>query len=637
MANNSTYQYEPLPVPSHWSREERQFAQRLTDVLDDIYLKWGRISEKELSGSLRKKIDSKVDGSQLESYSTIEQTADKIGAAVSAIRVGGRNLLLNTSNALSAYAAGSMGSYARVASIPLVGEETQLHFDYAITGGGSATLTATAGASVFTFDLEGSSGHIWSPVAFTDDDWTRMEFSISGADNQVTISRVQLEKGTTPTDWGQADGELIAGSNVEITQDNVRISTPSFSVGYGGDEYMALDMNGGFFPRLRSPQVAPMYDGPNVLHVNSGTVDGKTYFASINDALDMVNNRFLPYNVEIRVTAYTEYEPVQIYGVCGSGQLFIVGGGMTVNGLIYMGGCTTVVGIANMKAASAQEAGWITNCAYALVNGCQLTTTSTSVEVLKITGGSTARVVDTSLMGGNYSIRAWYASHVSVYNCSGNKNLCVHASMLYGSGTLPCSQTSSLVYTYFEQGYARINGSVSQSGSASTPQTTTSGTYLAKNTGYYQSVWNYGSGYFYQGVTSPYGAITGCMWFDLSALKGKTVTAAKLRLTRVSGYGANEAVDVRLMGLGSGCTGVNTSFSRTKDYGVIGAIPPGATKNFTIPVSAVQDLINGTTGGLCLYAKDTAVQTGLNYSVNYARFYGTAGNDETKPRLSITV
>lgn len=56
MANNSTYQYEPLHIPSNWNREERQFAQSLCDVLDDIYLKWGRIGEKELSSQLRNRI-----------------------------------------------------------------------------------------------------------------------------------------------------------------------------------------------------------------------------------------------------------------------------------------------------------------------------------------------------------------------------------------------------------------------------------------------------------------------------------------------------------------------------------------------------------------------------------------------------
>lgn len=57
-ANNSTYQYEPLHVPTNWNKEERQFAQSLADVLDDIYLKWGRIGEKELSAQLRNRIES---------------------------------------------------------------------------------------------------------------------------------------------------------------------------------------------------------------------------------------------------------------------------------------------------------------------------------------------------------------------------------------------------------------------------------------------------------------------------------------------------------------------------------------------------------------------------------------------------
>ena len=80
---NTNYQYEPLPVPSSWGREERQFAQRLSDILDDIFMRYGRLGEKELGTALRAKINSKVDGSTLGGYSTIEQTDQKISTAVS--------------------------------------------------------------------------------------------------------------------------------------------------------------------------------------------------------------------------------------------------------------------------------------------------------------------------------------------------------------------------------------------------------------------------------------------------------------------------------------------------------------------------------------------------------------------------
>lgn len=53
---NTTFQYEPLPVPVNWNAEERRLLTRLTDILDDIYLKYGRIGEKELASSVNGKI-----------------------------------------------------------------------------------------------------------------------------------------------------------------------------------------------------------------------------------------------------------------------------------------------------------------------------------------------------------------------------------------------------------------------------------------------------------------------------------------------------------------------------------------------------------------------------------------------------
>jgi hypothetical protein len=43
------YQYEPLTPPSSWSAEERRFVQRISDIFDDIYLKYGRLDSNHLA------------------------------------------------------------------------------------------------------------------------------------------------------------------------------------------------------------------------------------------------------------------------------------------------------------------------------------------------------------------------------------------------------------------------------------------------------------------------------------------------------------------------------------------------------------------------------------------------------------
>lgn len=59
MALNTTYQYEQPKLPSSWlnDTEKRRFYNRLIEVLDDIYLKYGRIDENMLSISVRKVLE----------------------------------------------------------------------------------------------------------------------------------------------------------------------------------------------------------------------------------------------------------------------------------------------------------------------------------------------------------------------------------------------------------------------------------------------------------------------------------------------------------------------------------------------------------------------------------------------------
>ena len=76
---NTTYQYEPLPVPAGWSPEEKRLIQRLTDIFDDIYLKWGRIGENELSKSVVGKILASVKKDELEVYLRFSENGLDIG------------------------------------------------------------------------------------------------------------------------------------------------------------------------------------------------------------------------------------------------------------------------------------------------------------------------------------------------------------------------------------------------------------------------------------------------------------------------------------------------------------------------------------------------------------------------------
>jgi hypothetical protein len=45
------YQYEPLTPPSSWTADEKRLLQRITDIFDDIYMKWGRLDSNHLAPS----------------------------------------------------------------------------------------------------------------------------------------------------------------------------------------------------------------------------------------------------------------------------------------------------------------------------------------------------------------------------------------------------------------------------------------------------------------------------------------------------------------------------------------------------------------------------------------------------------
>lgn len=60
---NYTYQYDKPPLPSAWQSDtERRFYTKLMDVLDDIYLKYGRMDEKLLAPQVVQRIENTEEG-----------------------------------------------------------------------------------------------------------------------------------------------------------------------------------------------------------------------------------------------------------------------------------------------------------------------------------------------------------------------------------------------------------------------------------------------------------------------------------------------------------------------------------------------------------------------------------------------
>ena len=121
------HQYEAPKLPGSWTADEKRFYNGVIDIFDDIYRRWGRLGEKDLSVKLRTLINDKADGETVTSLTTrIEQTEgeialkassetvnalgeqvaqnsadialtpEKISAAVNGMQIGGTNLVLHT-------------------------------------------------------------------------------------------------------------------------------------------------------------------------------------------------------------------------------------------------------------------------------------------------------------------------------------------------------------------------------------------------------------------------------------------------------------------------------------------------------------------------------------------------------------
>ncbi len=171
--------------------------------------------------------------------------------------------------------------------------------------------------------------------------------------------------------------------------------------------------------------------------------------------------------------------------------------------------------------------------------------------------------------------------------------------------------------------------SILSDGTAPTEATKTINAYA---TGMYTTYWWSSWRAMKQGYTANYGRWRGGMWFDLSGIPtGATVTGMRLTLKRAAGYGIGDVVTVKVYGTSSNARDGQPALS-SGGY-VLGTIGPGKTKTYDLPAALVTGLADGTYKGLVLYADDTHVLSGHDYSVNYAVIEGTDG---VVPKLAVT-
>ena len=583
-----------------------------------------------------------------------------VETAVDDVQVGGRNYVLNTGEAYVAESDGSARTWLfpwKCASADiahsLYGKTITISFDYdqAITSGDFRIQVQTTWNQIKEFTAGTATAQHFEgtftlpvPTAFED---SKDIIYIDGTWNgSVTFRNLKLEIGNKATDWTPAPEDGYKTSYIEIRDDHVDIgtggtfrvksgdvdiSTSKFSVSItdeagGEDELLTIDATGVRAANLSAPNVAMRYDGPWQIIVNSGAtsaqVESGSYVRSVQEAFDRLNDRFLPYYVEVKLETDT-YENVSIHGIyAGPGDLQIIGQGHAVYGKIVLRNLNANVTVSSLKACNASGNVWeIHNCRYVSLSGCIAEGYSTAAKGYFIDQGSIVTMGSCEVYNCGTGVNADWGTKADIVNLKGTTTQ--YAYQLFGAvvtntGSRPSGGLTGMNYISAPGDLLTVP---IDTGSGVVVPTTGSATFNPSATGTYTTYWWNIDSDIRQGYTKSNGRIKGGIFYAISGV-GSNVASAILRLTRLKGYGKGSAVQVKVYGTTSSGKSGNPALS-TEGY-VLGNIDNGQTADFALPATLATGLGDGTYKGILLYADDTSAMGKKNYSSNYARFAAAA-------------
>lgn len=598
--------------------------------------------------------------------------SDKITAAVSAVQVGGTNLV-TLGNQSIANASGRAAEYIgknwyresehQTTISPYSGVCWLKCPDIEIAAGRKYTLSyyawiqpgATAGEVKFRPNLYGGTSDtdkyltdfipfvVSTPtrytVTFDTTGWTTGTYTLrfvmmEGQTHEVYFTDIKLEEGDKATAWSPNPNELRIGTNILLDLYHTLLRTPYFEVDVSGengdfhaDEY-GLSAKVGTFETLNCPGIVKHYTGAASITLADGS-DASV----ISNAL---SNHMLTYDVTITLTGDVNGALI-LKGMCGSGNVTIKGAGHALNGyaLLSNNGCRINVESLKISKTTANR---------------QCVSADRCVEVKLYNCIFNANNAPSNAQG----IRTSY-SRVLLQNCEFYNIPDSAMAFSYGTDALVLSCKGAAKYCFWYDGATlRVAGSrpsglcaggnpsfllpadpstiTVDAGSATpaeTPVTTTS--YTASVTGtYYPSGHWIGNSSLIQGrydTTRHYG----CMWFAASALEGKTIKSATLTIKRIAGAGKSSSVNVTLYT--SPVTGKSGNpTTNAVSLGTLGNAGNGETVIINLPTSAIAAIASG--GALMLDPGDTSNASNKRYSANYARFEGK--DDGTPPVLTVT-
>ncbi len=427
--------------------------------------------------------------------------------------------------------------------------------------------------------------------------------------------------------------DVKSGGTFRVNSGDVDISTSKFSVSItdeagSDDELLTIDATGVRAANLSAPNVAMRYDGPGQIIVNSGAtsaqVESGGYARSIQEVFDRINDRFLPYTVNVTVQTDT-YENLSLHGVFGgAAALLIEGGGNKVYGSLSIDTChLSRINVENLgvycNGNRAAIEVWTTM--WVRFSGCRVEGYSTATSAFYVDRGSVVMLYNSEMYNCSRGIYAGWGTNVDFHTLKGtctNLYLEGYGTRITGNVSRPSGGWSGFNII---SNFADMTTIPIDNGSGVVAPTTGSATFNPSATGTYTTYWWSGDSDIRQGYTKSNGRIKGGIFYAVSGVSG-TVKSAILKLTRLKNYGKGSAVQVKVYGTTSAGKSGNPALS-TDGY-VLGTIDGGQTAEFALPAALATGLGNGTYKGIILYADDTTVLHGKTYSTNYARFAAAA-------------
>ena len=607
--------------------------------------------------------------------------SDKISAAVSGMRIGGTNLVLNTDTingdktvAFGAPAAGSTVLYSPYDGAEYAAQHA-IRVDFT-TGGAGANIywfpsysPALINGRTYTWQIKAyiadkaagldvdmgleagglTTKHLtwgWQTYSHTfvyDSSATYKAFHINGAfaaGDKLFIADFKIEDGDKATAWTRHPDEqnkVQIGSNILIDAEHTEISTPYLDIDVSGtDGDMHIDDNGisggtGTFKTLNCPGIVKYYTGAASITLGAGS--------DVSVISNALCNRMMTYDVTITLAGDVNGALI-LKGLCGSGNVTVNGENHTLNGymLLSNNGCRINVNALKIsKTAANRQCVNADRCVEVKFYRCIFNANNVPSNAQGIlTSYSNVFLQDCEFYNiTDCAMSFSYGTDALVLACKGAAKYCFwyDGATLRVAGSRPsglCAGGNPSFLLPADPSTITVN-----TGSATpteTPVTTES--YTASVTGTY-----YPSGHWindntirqgHEGTGSNGRKDYGCMWFNASTLTGKTIKSATLTIKRISGKGRSSSVTLKLWTTTlTGKSGKPTD--SLVNLGDIGKIANGETATFNVPTSAIGVIASG--GGLVLYTEETTNKTGKTYSENYAHFEGVGGS---APVLTVT-